>query len=229
MALIYRPDRPVPESDPSPGCRPAQPTEPPRPTIIVGLGNPGARYAHTRHNIGFDCIDTLAKRWNIPLSDRRQHASLGQGEVEGRPVVLAKPRTFMNNSGHAIRYLLARFRSRPSDLAIIYDEMDLPLGIIRIRSRGGTAGHQGMASIVELLSSNKFPRVRVGIGKPESPDDWVQYVLEPFPDEEAPLVGEVVERVADSLHSLLTEGIDRTMNRFNTPPPPPPPIPETPV
>ena len=192
--------------------------QPPLRKIIVGLGNPGARYAHTRHNIGFDCIDRLAQRWNIPLSDRRQHVALGQGEFEGTPVVLAKPRTFMNNSGHAARYLLARFRAQASDLVIIYDEMDLPLGIIRLRPRGGTAGHQGMASIVELLGTNKFSRIRVGIGKPESADDWVRYVLEPFAPEEAPLVDEVVERVAASLDSLLAEGIDRAMNRFNTTP-----------
>ena len=199
------------------------PEDPPRTKIIVGLGNPGARYAHTRHNIGFDCIDRLAQRWNIPLSDRRQHAVLGQGKVEGTPVVLAKPRTFMNNSGHAIGYLMARFHAQPSDLVIIYDEMDLSLGIIRIRPRGGTAGHQGMASIINVIGTNRFPRIRVGIGKPESPDDWVRYVLEPFSDAEAPVVDNVVERVANSLDSLLTEGIDRAMNRFNTPPPNPAP------
>ena len=201
------------------------PPTPPRRKIIVGLGNPGARYAHTRHNIGFDCIDKLAQRWNIPLSDRRQHVALGQGEFEGTPVVLAKPRTFMNNSGHAARYLIDRFRAQASDLVIIYDEMDLPLGIIRLRPRGGTAGHQGMASIVELVGTNKFPRIRVGIGKPETADDWVRYVLEPFTTEESPLVHEVVDRVAASLDSLLTEGIDRAMNHFNTTPAPPTPDP----
>ncbi len=142
--------------------------------------------------------------------------------MAGVPVVLAKPRTFMNNSGEAVRYLLARFRAQPSDLVIIYDEMDLPLGIIRLRPRGGTAGHQGMASIVSVTGGNRFPRVRVGIGKPESADDWVEYVLEPFTNEEAPLVDEVVERVAASLDSLLEEGIDRAMNRFNTVPSSPP-------
>ena len=198
------------------GIHVAPPVEPPRRKIIVGLGNPGPRYAHTRHNIGFDCIDRLAQSWDILLSDRRQHVVLGQGEVQETPVVLAKPRTFMNNSGHAVRYLLARFRAQPSDLVIIYDEMDLPLGIIRLRSRGGAAGHQGMASIINVLGSNKFPRVRVGIGKPESADDWIRYVLEPFREDELTVVRHVVERVAASLDSLLEEGIDRAMNRFNT-------------
>ena len=198
------------------------PPEPPRTKIIVGLGNPGPRYVGTRHNIGFDCINLLSKRWDIPLDDRRQHAALGQGEVESAPVVLAKPRTFMNNSGEAVRYLLARLRAQPADLVIIYDEMDLPLGIIRLRPRGGAAGHQGMASIISVVGTNKFPRVRVGIGKPETADDWVRYVLEPFRKEELDAVRDVVQRVAASLDSLLKEGIDRAMNRFNTVPTSPP-------
>lgn len=218
--------QPVDNPDAQSACADVQrPPQPPRRKIIVGLGNPGARYAHTRHNIGFDCIDRLAQRWNIPLSDRRQHVALGQGEFEGTPVVLAKPRTFMNDSGHAARYLLDRFRAQATDLVIIYDEMDLPLGIIRLRPRGGTAGHQGMASIVELLGTNKFPRIRVGIGKPETADDWVRYVLEPFTAGEAPVVNEVVERVSASLDSLLIEGIDRAMNHFNTTPSLPTPDP----
>ena len=212
----------------SPCSAPNPPAERPRLKIIVGLGNPGARYAGTRHNVGFACIDKLAQRWSVSLSDRRQHAVLGQGEVTGAPVVLAKPRTYMNNSGEAVRYLLARFRVQASDLVIIYDEMDLPLGTIRLRPRGGTAGHQGMASVVEVLGSNKFPRVRVGIGKPERADDWVRYVLEPFSPEEMPLVSDVVGRVAASADSLLIEGIDRAMNQFNTIPPSPPPDPARP-
>ena len=208
-------------------AQPAPPPAPPQTKIIVGLGNPGPRYAGTRHNVGFACIDRLAKQWDIPLSDRRQHAALGQGEVAGAPVVLAKPRTFMNNSGEAVRYLLARFRAQPSDLVIIYDEMDLPLGIIRLRPRGGAAGHQGMASIINVLGANKFPRVRVGIGKPETADDWVRYVLEPFTQDELKKVDDVVDRVAASVDSLIKDGIDRAMNRFNTTPslPLPDPVP----
>ena len=202
-------------------CQPdlREPTpEPPRRKIIVGLGNPGARYAGTRHNVGFDCIDGLAERWGIVLSDKRQNVVLGEGVVEGVPVALAKPRTFMNNSGLAVRYLLDRFHAQPSDLVIIYDEMDLPLGVIRLRPRGGTAGHQGMASIVGVVGGSAFPRVRVGIGKPERADDWVDYVLAPFAEEEMQLVGETIGRVVDCVDSLLREGIDRAMNRFNTPP-----------
>ena len=221
-----------PTDDPTPtgipacaGIHPAPPVESPRHKIIVGLGNPGPRYAGTRHNVGFLCIDRLAERWNVALSDRRQHAVLGQEEVAGTPVVLAKPRTFMNNSGEAVRYLLARFRAQPSDLVIIYDEMDLPLGTIRLRPRGGAAGHQGMASIINVLGVNKFPRVRVGIDKPESADDWIRYVLEPFREEELTVVRDVVERVAAALDSLLEQGMDRAMNRFNTIPSSPPPEP----
>ena len=222
-------DSPTPTVIPAEGGTNLPPSaEPPRPKIIVGLGNPGPRYSGTRHNVGFLCIDRLSEQWNVALSDRRQHAVLGQGEAAGAPVVLAKPRTFMNNSGEAVRYLLARFRTQPADLVIIYDEMDLPLGTIRLRPRGGTAGHQGMASIINVVGSNKFPRVRVGIGKPESADDWIRYVLEPFEEEELTVVRDVVERVAAAFDSLLEEGIDRAMNRFNTAPAPPAPDPQPP-
>ena len=210
------------------GIHTSRPVAPPRPKIIVGLGNPGNRYVGTRHNVGFVCIDRLAERWGVTLVDRRQHTVLGQGDVADVPVVLAKPRTFMNNSGEAVRYLLARFHARPSDLVIIYDEMDLPLGNIRLRPRGGTAGHQGMASIVNVLGSNRFLRVRVGIGKPEHADDWVRYVLEPFSSGEISVMRYVVERVADSIDTLLREGIDRAMNQFNTAPPSCPPDPAGP-
>ncbi len=190
-----------------------------RTKIIVGLGNPGSKYNGTRHNVGFDCIDKLAQRWNIPLSDKRQNAVLGEGEVEGVNVVLAKPRTYMNNSGEAVRSLMVRFRVELADLAIIYDEMDLPPGTIRLRPRGGTAGHKGVTSIVDALGSNRFPRVRVGIGKPENPTDKVEYALGIFNTEEQQMVEEVVDRVADSVDSLVHDGIDRAMNVYNTPPP----------
>ena len=200
----------------SPFAAPNPPAERPRLKIIVGLGNPGARYAGTRHNMGFACIDKLAQRWSIPLSDRRQHAVLGQGEVTGAPVVLAKPRTYMNNSGEAVHYLLARFRVQAAALVIIYDEMDLPRGTIRRRPRGGTAGHQGMASIIDALGSNKFPRVRVGIGSPPEGTDGMDYVLEPFSQEERPVNERAVKTVCQAVVCLLQEGIQTAMNRFNS-------------
>ena len=140
--------------------------EPTTPLIIVGLGNPGPRYRDTRHNVGFGCVDLLAERWGIAVKDRRRTTVLGQGYREGKAVVLAKPRTFMNLSGESVGYLLARFGGRPADLVIVYDEMALPLGRIRLRARGSDAGHNGIKDIIRTVRTIDFPRLRIGIGGP---------------------------------------------------------------
>ena len=186
--------------------------------IIVGLGNPGRKFANNRHNVGFMCIDHLARRWSVRLSQRRRFAVLGQGKLEGQEVVLAKPRTFMNLSGDAIRYLLSRFGATQEELLIIYDEMDLPLGRIRIRPEGSTAGHNGMKSIISVLDSQDFARVRVGVGRPADNQDEVSYVLGAFSKEEGNLVRETVDRVAEAVAVLLTDGIQQAMNKFNQEP-----------
>ena len=144
--------------------------------LIVGLGNPGDRYKDSRHNVGFRCIDHMARTWSIKVGERRPKVVLGKGQVahpdvqDRLSVVLAKPRTYMNNSGEGIAYLLTRFAATPQDLVIIYDEMDLPPGKIRVRPRGSAGGHNGVRSIISTLSTQDFPRVRVGIGKP--PRSW---------------------------------------------------------
>lgn len=183
--------------------------------LIVGLGNPGRQYGSSRHNVGFMCVDHLAKRWGIKVSERRKYAVLGQGEVGGTPVVLAKPRTFMNRSGEGIKYLLARFHAHLGDLVVIYDDMDLPLGTVRLRAKGSSAGQQGMASIIATVVSQDFPRMRVGIGKPDDPANWIEYVLSPFAREERPVLRDVLTRVGDGVDCLLREGIDVAMNRYN--------------
>ena len=139
------------------------------PLIVVGLGNPGPRYRDTRHNVGFGCVDLLAERWGIAVKDRRRTTVLGQGYREGKAVVLAKPRTFMNLSGESVGYLLARFGGRPADLVIVYDEMALPLGRIRLRARGSDAGHNGIKDIIRTVRTIEFPRLRIGIGGPGCP------------------------------------------------------------
>ena len=192
-----------------------------RPAIIVGLGNPGARYRDTRHNVGFACVDALAERWRIALTDRRRTTALGQGYRGGAPVVLAKPRTFMNLSGESVAYLLARFGARPADLVIVYDEMALPLGRLRLRAQGSDAGHNGIKDIIRAVRTNQFPRLRIGIGAPGGGDGGsVGHVLGRFADAEQPVAAAAIVRAADAVECLLAEGIDIAMNRYNTDPAP---------
>ena len=183
--------------------------------IIVGLGNPGDRYRNTRHNVGFRCIDLLARQWEVNLKERRAKAVLGRGRFGEREVVLAKPRTYMNNSGEAVSYLIARFGVKPKDIVVIYDEMDLPLGKIRIRPGGGPAGHNGIRSIIGELRTQEFPRVRVGIGHPGMEGAQVSHVLNRFSEEEETEISRVVTAVAEAVDCMLQENITVAMNRFN--------------
>ena len=153
--------------------------------IIVGLGNPGPRFADTRHNVGWRVVDLLARQLQIPLNERRPKAVLGTGYYSGSRVVLAKPRTYMNNSGEAVEYLLARFGGGPQNLLVIYDEMALLPGRIRMRAAGSDAGHNGMRSIIQAVSSTGFPRLRIGIGGPPPGVAARDYVLGKFDDSDS--------------------------------------------
>ena len=184
--------------------------------LIVGLGNPGRIFSHSRHNVGFMCVDHMARKWGIKLADRRSRAVLGQGEVGGQRVVLAKPRTFMNHSGEGVVYLLTRFAGIPGDLVVIYDDMDLPLGTIRIRPGGSAAGHNGIKSIISRLATQEFPRVRVGIGGLPEGTQGMDYVLGSFSPAERPVATEAVAIVEQAVACLLLEGIQNAMNRFNS-------------
>ena len=183
--------------------------------IIVGLGNPGGRYVGTRHNIGFRCIDTAARTWGLPVSERRAKAVLGRGRHLDQDVVLAKPRTFMNNSGEGVQYLLTRFSAQPSDLLVVYDEMALPIGRLRLRAAGSDAGHNGIRSIITALNTQDFPRMRIGIGRPPQIGGNVAHVLDRFSAEEEPLIVQAVEQAVLALECLLEENLDRAMNQFN--------------
>lgn len=183
--------------------------------LVVGLGNPGIEYAEHRHNIGFMCIDMLSHRWEIPFVDRRKHAVVGRGQVGEQTLVLAKPRTFMNDSGQAIRYLLDRFHMIPRDMLIIYDDMSLPFGVVRFRRRGGSAGHRGIDSIISTLGSNAFPRLRIGIGRPDHASKSVEYVLAPFYSTELGPLEDIVKRVGDAMDCVVNYGINTAMNKFN--------------
>ena len=183
--------------------------------VIVGLGNPGSEYAQTRHNMGFRCLDRIAGDHSIALSRRHRSALVGEGVVEERRVVLAKPRTFVNRSGQAITFLLARYRTSPRELLVIYDDLDLPLGRVRLRPEGSAGGHNGIKSITHALGTQDFPRLRVGIGRPPAGADQVEYVLGTMSEEELEPASEAVERAAEAVASVLADGIAAAMNRFN--------------
>ena len=188
--------------------------------LIVGLGNPGIKYAFTRHNAGFWVIDELASRSKARLREVRGESFIARTFVAGREVILAKPLTFMNRSGTAVAALLRLFSLERKNLLIVYDDMDLPPGKIRLRARGGSGGHKGMASIITLLQSEEIPRLRLGIGRPDSFEESISggeidYVLSPFPPAEEKIVLEAVLRAADAIEVVLTRGLEEAMNRYN--------------
>jgi len=182
--------------------------------LIIGLGNPGRKYAGNRHNVGFQCLDRLAEAWGLSFSRRKHKALLAQGEIAGLKVILAKPQTFMNLSGDAVERMARFHKVLPESILVIYDDLDLPLGRIRLRPEGGSGGHKGMKSIMEHLGGNGFPRLRVGIGRPTHGDP-VDYVLDDFTLEEMITVNEVYERIVSAVEIWLTEGIADAMNRYN--------------
>ena len=190
--------------------------------LIVGLGNPGRRYVNNRHNVGFRCLDYLARRQGITLDHRRAHSRMGIGEIEGNRVALAKPGTFMNLSGEAVYTIMRYYRLTVQDLLVIYDDLDLPLGKVRIRERGSSGGHKGVKSIIFCLGSQDFPRIRVGIasqdiaaGADSQRVDAVDYVLSDFNAEEKPVIQQVYSEVADAVVCLIKDGIAAAMNKFN--------------
>lgn len=182
--------------------------------LIVGLGNPGTRYRFTRHNLGFMVVDLLAERWRIGVGGRRHEAELGTGAVADTRVVLVKPQTFMNASGDAVGKLRRLYRLDPHDILAVYDDLDLPLGKVRMRGEGGAGGHNGVASLISVLGKG-FARLRIGIGRPPGGADPVGFVLEPFAANEEPAVREAIARAADGVESWLRDGLETTMNTLN--------------
>ena len=171
--------------------------------IIVGVGNPGPRYQHTRHNLGFDVVDVLARRGQIPIQQLEAHAICGQGEIAGRPVLLVKPQTYMNASGQAVAPLVRKYLKTADRLVVIHDDIDLPLGRIKVKWQGGDAGHLGIRSIIESLGHGAFFRIRLGIGRPVCKADIVDYVLSPFTAAESDTRQEVIARAVSCVETLL--------------------------
>lgn len=188
-------------------------TERETPLVIVGLGNPGPKYAGTRHNAGFMCVDRLAERAGVALNDKRKSALLGEGRLGGKRLVLVKPRTFMNISGEAVRYAMDRYRVRAESVLIVLDDLDLPLGRIRVRAGGGSGGHNGLNSINAALGTQDYARLRIGIGRPQG--ETVGYVLGAFTPEEAPEAEAAITRAADAAEAWLTHGVNYAMDQFN--------------
>lgn len=183
--------------------------------IVLGLGNPGPRYAETRHNIGFILVDYLAQRAGAEwIASARDHSALAEVDWDGQPVLLVKPQTYMNHSGRAARALCARFAVPPSDVLVAYDDFLLDFGRLRLRGRGSDGGHNGLASVIEELSSRDVPRLRLGIGQPPQGGDIVEYVLAPFSQSDRD-VEMLVERGVAAVETYFAEGIEVAMNRFN--------------
>jgi PTH1 family peptidyl-tRNA hydrolase len=182
--------------------------------LVVGLGNPGRRYASHRHNVGFQCLDRLARAWGLSFSRRKHKALLAEGGIAGLKVILAKPQTFMNLSGEAVGRLARFYKVPPESILVIYDDLDLPVGKIRLRPEGGSGGHKGMKSIIEHLGSDAFPRLRVGIGRPTHGDP-VDYVLSDFAPDERMAIEDAYERAVSAVELWLAEGIEAAMNRYN--------------
>jgi peptidyl-tRNA hydrolase, PTH1 family len=182
--------------------------------IIIGLGNPGRKYERTRHNAGFMAVDELARSLSLDLAKEKAHALIGAGRLGAEQVVLAKPRTYMNESGKAAASLLREFYGSPGDLIVIHDELDLPLGAVRVKIGGGHGGHNGLRSIIEALAGD-FVRVRIGIGRPLPSEDAADYVLSPFLAEERKAAAEAAVRAAEAVRVILAEGAAKAMNLFN--------------
>ncbi len=182
--------------------------------LIVGLGNPGRKYQHNRHNIGFMAVDKLARQFGILFNTTKNKALIGDGRIHNAAVTLVKPQTYMNISGNAVGPLAAFYKILPERVLVIFDELDLPFGTIRLREKGSAGGHNGMKSIINHLGQ-EFPRVRLGIGRPPGQMDPAAWVLRDFDRDEQPLLVEVLDEAVKAVETFLADGIQLAMSRHN--------------
>lgn len=183
--------------------------------IITGLGNPTREYDRTRHNVGFAVIDALAEHYNIAVRERKHKAFYGKGVIEGQKVILAKPQTFMNLSGESVRLMMDYYKEEPGQLIVIYDDVSLEPGQLRIRLKGSAGGHNGMKNIIAHLGTQEFPRIKVGIGTKPPRMDLAAYVLSRFSAEEQKLMEAAFDEAVKAVATMITDGPDRAMNMFN--------------
>lgn len=183
--------------------------------LIVGLGNPEEEYGKTRHNMGFDTINKIAEKYDIKLNKNKFHGIYENTILENKKVILLKPQTYMNLSGKSIKKVVDFYKVPLENTIVIYDDMDIDKGIIKIRKKGGPGSHNGMKSIVNELQSTDFPRIRIGIGKPEFLPDKINYVIGPIFTDERKILDEGIKKAADAVIEILKNGIDTAMNKFN--------------
>jgi PTH1 family peptidyl-tRNA hydrolase len=184
------------------------------PWLVVGLGNPGAEYARTRHNVGFRVVDEVARRHGLGFRRARYRAQEASGALGRVPVRLLKPQTYMNDSGFAVNRAAQFHRIPVERILVVHDDIDLPLGRLRLRQGGSSGGNNGVKSVISHLRSDGFHRLKIGVGRPR-PDDAIDHVLSPFRADEAPLIGSALERAADAVEVYLADGPAAAMNRFN--------------
>jgi PTH1 family peptidyl-tRNA hydrolase len=182
--------------------------------LIIGLGNPGRQYRSNRHNVGFMVVDRLAEDNGIQSSKVQNKAIVGDGRVAGQRVILAKPQTYMNNSGEAVGPLANFYKIPPENIFVVYDEMDIPLGTIRLREKGGAGGHNGMKSIIQHIGQD-FPRMRLGVGRPPGRMEPPGYLLQDFSNDQLPIVSDMIDEAIRAIETYLQEGIQMAMSRHN--------------
>lgn len=183
--------------------------------LIVGLGNPGEKYAKTRHNIGFRAVSKIAEKFSIKADQLKCHSLLGEGFFENEKMILAQPITYMNNSGKAVKSLFNKYNLALEDIIVIYDDLDLDVGEIRIKRKGSSGGHNGLKSIIGKLGTQKFIRIRIGIGRPPTGFDIAEYVLDYFNNEEEKIINEILEDVVDAVKLIKYDSIETAMNNYN--------------
>lgn len=183
--------------------------------LLIGLGNPGKKYERTRHNVGFMVIDEVLRKLKLHRYTEECLSHVYRASIQGREVLLAKPQTYMNNSGLAVVNLLEEYEIDPEEMLVVYDDLDLPLGRLRLRSEGGSGGHHGVESIIREIKKENFPRLKIGIGRPRDKDKVVDYVLSPFSKEEEEVLNRVLSRASDCLIRCVEFGTEESMNFCN--------------
>ena len=183
--------------------------------LIIGLGNPEEEYARTRHNMVFDTINKISEKYNIKVNKSKFNALYGTGKIEVEKVILLKPQTYMNLSGIAVKDFMNFYKLSPSNIIVIFDDLDIAPGIIKIRKKGGPGTHNGMKSVVNEIKSEDFCRIRIGIGNPEYKNDLLNYILTQIPDEEYKILEKSINNAAESVANIIKNGVDSAMNLYN--------------
>lgn len=183
--------------------------------LIVGLGNPEEEYSNTRHNMGFNVINKIAKQYDLEIKKKRFQGLYESAIIEGKKVILVKPQTYMNLSGNCVKEIAEFYKIQKEKILVLYDDMDIKPGKIKIRKKGSSGGHNGMKSIIQVIGAEEFPRIRIGIGRPEHNGEEINYVIGKIPEEEMDKLNEGAEKAKDAVIEILKNGIDLAMNKLN--------------